>query len=248
MIADSKKWKRALRYATFRSMDLLVRNRLENRQVQDAETVVWVPAREIRHRIIGYPLRMRRPLGQHESIIGATRAGFWDRSVDSIESGIWYRGLVQRFVEGREWEETCYFQDVKRSFDRGRKRRLDTSAVGFLNRKMKAWDRIYASMRDHGYKTHAELSQTIKHASRGSNTIPGEVEIAVGHDGRLIMYEGRHRLAMAKILNLDRIPVVVRVWHDKFVARFDKVCPESRTAYNLMKFREDGGRDIRDEQ
>jgi hypothetical protein len=51
----------------------------------------------------------------------------------------------------------------------------------------------------------------------------GEVEVALGRDGRLIkMNSGNHRFACSRILSLKRIPVNVCMIHDDYYSEFEK--------------------------
>ena len=235
-------WKKALKFSLLASLDFVAGARLQNKVVQHGTEVLWIPTAEIRQRIIGYTLRSLHFRGKSERVIGGVLDGFWDRSVDSVESGIAHRGLIERFVEGKSWEETSYFKAVQRKFASGKRHRLDTSAAGFLERKMAAWDRLFESMRDDGYKTHAELLAAEAQGDWVPVMIPKEIEIAIGRDGAMILCDGKHRFAMATILKLEMIPVVVNVWHRHYVDRFIAECGEPVTAENLMAFRAMGRR------
>ncbi|WP_207586229.1 hypothetical protein [Halomontanus rarus] len=50
-----------------------------------------------------------------------------------------------------------------------------------------------------------------------------EISVAVGRDGRFILESGRHRLAIARLLGLEEIPVHVLRRHERWQARRDRV-------------------------
>ncbi|WP_276255302.1 hypothetical protein [Halomontanus rarus] len=50
-----------------------------------------------------------------------------------------------------------------------------------------------------------------------------EIRVAVGRDGRFILESGRHRLAVARLLGLEEIPVHVLRRHERWQARRDRV-------------------------
>lgn len=50
-----------------------------------------------------------------------------------------------------------------------------------------------------------------------------EIRVAVGRDGRFILESGRHRLAIARLLGLEEIPVHVLRRHERWQARRDRV-------------------------
>lgn len=47
--------------------------------------------------------------------------------------------------------------------------------------------------------------------------ISHEIAVDVGRDGQLLFVDGRHRLAIAKILGLDTVPIVFLVRHSSWM-------------------------------
>jgi 2-polyprenyl-3-methyl-5-hydroxy-6-metoxy-1,4-benzoquinol methylase len=61
-------------------------------------------------------------------------------------------------------------------------------------------EKLYYSIMENGYKTQREL---------GSKNVFDEIRIQIGRKGELLFEEGFHRLVVAQMLNLEKIPVVV---------------------------------------
>lgn len=69
--------------------------------------------------------------------------------------------------------------------------------------------------------------------------------VDVGRDGTLLFVNGRHRLAIAKLLDVDAIPVGVLVRHADWIAHRDAVAdgermPDDPTHPDLVDIEVDG--------
>lgn len=107
-----------------------------------------------------------------------------------------YRAIVARYVDGKEWLETDLFQDAyRRRLERdgriGRARTLEALATRYSARL----DRLYVALKRDGFRTES--------ASGKKLTLPA---FLIGRGGDVFIgNQGNHRLAMAKVLELDRI-------------------------------------------
>ncbi len=99
----------------------------------------------------------------------------------------------ERFVEGKTWEETEYGQHML-VLD-------DLYGHDFFDRRTERAEGLYESMATEGYKPEPREDR--------------KVAVNVGRDGEVIFNneDGHHRLAVAKLLGVDRIPVTVVVRH-----------------------------------
>lgn len=110
------------------------------------------------------------------------------------------KAIEQRFVEGLEWEETALAE------------KYDGTE---LEERAEAIEALYRHIREDGYKSQRQLlAETPDVAWEGLNDamhpLANEVAVDVGSDGELLWNMcGQHRLAIAKVLELDRIPVQV---------------------------------------
>ncbi len=69
------------------------------------------------------------------------------------------------------------------------------------------WDALYQDIKNNGYKSQKELGK------KGTK----EVEVLIGRNGDIIFRDGNHRLSIAKILGIQKIPVIVNVWHEGYI-------------------------------
>jgi hypothetical protein len=129
---------------------------------------------------------------------GRVVPGEWDRYTKPHRFDRVYVGVRERFVEGREWEDTEYGQHML-VLD-------DLYGHDFFTRRTERAEALYESMASGGYRPEPNENR--------------KVAVNVGRDGEVIFNneDGHHRLALAKTLGIDRIPVTVVVRHAEWQA------------------------------
>lgn len=156
--------------------------------------------------------------------IGEIRDGDWDRVPKGeyswlgtpIDDHNLYIAMVSRFIDGRPWTETGYvnqqLEKVEREesawFGKCHSREEVFERCDFL-------DRLYADITHSGFDedTYTSVSDWFKFDPYHSITIN------IGRDGELLFAgDGRHRLFISKIADIDEIPVRVLVVHDTHIA------------------------------
>ncbi|MCU4739792.1 hypothetical protein [Natronoglomus mannanivorans] len=136
---------------------------------------------------------------------GTVKPGPWDTTVGDFEKKTKFQSLRRRFVDGVEWEETEIFDHLQTLIE------MDGAvdgcrSVNELKSRYEHIDELYHEINSNGYKTGDELS-----SKRGDFA---DICVAIGRDGSLIQHgDGIHRLSIAKILDLSKIPVKVSVRH-----------------------------------
>lgn len=90
-------------------------------------------------------------------------------------------------------------------------------------------DHLYSLIKSEGFKSQQELyeegleSRIFLHKAIGID----EVTVSIGRDGKLIHEDGWHRLAISKALNLNEIPVRIKVRHKKWQKKRKKSLEKS---------------------
>ena len=108
--------------------------------------------------------------------------------------------IEQRFVEGVEWSET----DLSSKYDKSK-----------FEKRTSEIEQLYKHIRDDGYKSQYQLLEEDSDVAwSGLNDamhpLANEIAVDIGRNGELLWNMcGQHRLAIAKILEIDRIPVQV---------------------------------------
>ena len=136
---------------------------------------------------------------------GKVIGGDWDRRRRSFAESDFYRAMVDRFTRSRAWEETDYYQRLLRHVAEGANKRGMTSRSD-VDARCATLDRLYKTIRDCGYEAVVDREGAPKFPHNED-----EVTVRVSREGDLLFQNGRHRLSIAKILGIHRIPVKVSV-------------------------------------
>jgi len=140
-----------------------------------------------------------------------------------------YRSFRARFEAGVSWSETDLNAQCLYMIDDGGAPWGCTTPAD-LDRRCQGIDRLYERVDAEGYRTQTEILESgadepFDHArpNRYTRTVDGEIALAVGRDGELLFYDGRNRLAVAKLLDLETVPVVILARHSQWQAVRDRV-------------------------
>ena len=174
---------------------------------------VWVPPGSIEEAIRAGAAKRYRYTLKHFRKVGHISAGDWDKKTELLEENPVALGFRERYQQGREWPETTYYKHLKNAFASSGVIRGKTNWDDFAQ-KFHQWDDLFFDIKRKNYMP--------------ARQVEDEVEVAVGRNGQIIMVDGRHRVMIAKILNLETIPVVVNIWHALFIAM---VCNKKRTPF-----------------
>ncbi len=148
---------------------------------------------------------------------GKTCAGDWDKSTCRFDELEVYKALEEHILRDVKWEQTNFYQTIAASINQGEVFwGCDTEAE--FRERCEYLDRLVSSVRKQGYKLNSEVviegddpQALAKHKEIGS-----EVLVNIGRDGDYLFQDGRHRLAIAKILGIEIIPVKVLIRHKKW--------------------------------
>ena len=129
-------------------------------------------------------------------------------NIIKFEEKIIYQSFYHHFIGGKKWEETDFYKRVINEIKNG-KYKWGCSSVSEYNRRCKELDKLYYDIKSNGIKIQKTLSGAALLKENRIKEIKDEIGILIGPKGELIHCNGQHRLAMAKILNLDRVPVQI---------------------------------------
>jgi 2-polyprenyl-3-methyl-5-hydroxy-6-metoxy-1,4-benzoquinol methylase len=123
------------------------------------------------------------------------------------------RAVEECLLQGKPWEETAHFKSVAKQIEKGAKR-FGCTTVEQLSQRGEQVLQLAEEIRTNGYRTRVELRQ---------GKLFDEVRVAIDRDGRFMFLDGRHRLAIARVLGLPEIPVYVSVRHRSWEDFRDKI-------------------------
>jgi len=167
---------------------------------RDPYRIVWVAPSAVRA-----TTAQRIDERERGRIIG----GDWDVDALAVRDLTLWRGLEQRLLEGRPWAETDLApgRHVPEAPNVGR-RSLELDPAAQLERCL-GLDALALALRRDGWLSHHDVGATFRR----------EMAVAVGRDGRLIRNSGGlHRLVIAQLIGLERIPCRILVEHAELAA------------------------------
>lgn len=170
-------------------------------------------------------------------IAGTVLTGDWDRDLKLFENCVVYRSFVSHFVENTPWPETELYQQAVERITEGEALWGCESESEFGERCEKL-DHLFYDMKTNGYRSQRELrhqSDSFENVRDNpvNRTIENEILVHIGRDGKVIFFDGRNRLSISKILDLDSISVVVLVRHRRWQCLRNQVARGEMTESDL---------------
>ena len=142
-----------------------------------------------------------------ESLRGRSLGGDWDLAAIPLQTLTLWRGLEQRIVEGRDWDDTVLAPGSPIIGEGGAPNtgtRLSADDPAARAARLGRIDELIVSLRRDGWLAHHDVGAPFAR----------EMSVAVGRTGQLVRNSGGlHRLIIAQLLGLDRIPCRVLVEH-----------------------------------
>ena len=136
------------------------------------------------------PARIRFKISPHDDL-RCEAGGDWDiERRQALTDAPKHRSLIQRYVEGRRWEDTDLFRNqYRRRFEAGEMVRGEPTMEALLAQYYGRVDGMFADLKRNGF--------------RDGHPLP---KLLIGRNGEVFIgNQGNHRLAMAKVLGLSRI-------------------------------------------
>lgn len=117
-----------------------------------------------------------------------------------------FNALTDRFIEGRAWSETKWCQWLFDQINSEPVYRYENKSV--IKIRLQLIDDMYFDMKSNGYKP----KQSNKFYER-----PKEYDypiVNIGNNGKIAIEDGRHRICVAKVAGIKKIPVRIGVVND----------------------------------
>lgn len=196
-----------------------LRRRLRPRRYTDADPFALLqvtPGRIKRSLLESAPARP-----QWGQVVG----GDWERAWEPFDDRRVPRGLEQRFSEGIPWGETALYDAFVDQLERFGNAWEYTSIEDF-DQRCGEIERLYESIVRDGYREQAELRE--HGATIGVRA--DEINVDIGRDGTIYWRTyGQHRLAIAKLLGIESVPVIVQRRHQEWQRVRDQVREQGRS-------------------
>lgn len=171
------------------------------------EKIYWVNPRKIYYSLE----RNEFPISEYKykgKISNRYRCSGFTGNIIKFEEKVIYQSFYDHFIEGKEWKETDFYKKVVSEIKSG-EYRWGCSSVSEYNRRCKDLDKLFYDIKKNGIRIQKTLGKTALLKKSRIQGIKDEIGILIGPEGELIHCNGQHRLTIAKILNLDSVPVQV---------------------------------------
>lgn len=185
----------------------------------DPFKIIWVDPNQIEYDISHTDLPRR---------FGRVCGGNWDIIEQKFSAQTIYQSLKRHFLQDIPWEETQYYKKKYNKLKRGEPTK-GCSSVKDLQTYFSNIDELYENIINEGYQTQQMLqSKKLEETTRKNLDAPtasmNEIGISIGRNGTLFHhYRGVHRLTIAKIAEIDRVPVQVLVRHKQWQSVRNKI-------------------------
>jgi len=193
---------------------ILTFNWLKTQRKYKSETnpfrIIWVNPGEVYEKKIHYP-RQRLPV----CVVGKSD---FDQHNEKIVAG--QEQLKQKVVDGLDWEKTDMHEKQLENFLK--KGRTKEQLFEYYDNQVE----LYNSIKQRGFKPPLGIEEG--KSGIELNWKPKSISVNIGRDGSFYLYTGSHRLRIAKILKLDKIPVKVTARHESW----QKIREEVVSEYN----------------
>jgi len=147
-----------------------------------------------------------------------------------FEQGMVFDPFQAVFANGQPWEATRWFKYNQSLIRKGRVLWDCRSGEELLRRLNEEVRALYASMARHGFLRQEQIAARARREPEAFGRFVGdnyhssvspthEIKLGVSENGKLLFLDGRPRLAIAKLLGIQRIPVRVVFVHPAFVRR-----------------------------
>jgi len=184
---------------------LLFLKKLRSRKLSNSEFIEII---EIDPEEIEYISPLREELKWFST--GKIKSGGWDKNLDQYEDLPFHKALKKR-MNGVSWSD---IDEVQKAREGGIKW---PRKAGRVDKDISKTEDLIESIEKKGYLTQEELHETSYEEAekKFELNVLNEVCVDLDRNGEPLFVDGRHRLSLAKILDVEKIPVRVVMRHKK---------------------------------
>ncbi|WP_165875290.1 hypothetical protein [Natrarchaeobius chitinivorans] len=196
------------------------KNHLQNRIRYDAPpdpyNTIQIRPSNIDYRV-GYTHRMRTVQRVRYKGIAQTKSGNWDKNRVAVNDSFIIKGIQERFGEGKNWENTKYYNYVREKFAKDNTKYTEIGfncLDGYLQENFNSVEELFNKIKYGGYKSNHD-GQHVRPGSTQPIRDKLEVLVTIDRNGEINFFEGNHRFGIARVLDIE-IPVHVVCRHNQW--------------------------------
>ncbi|MDM8554711.1 hypothetical protein QUF75_08290 [Desulfococcaceae bacterium HSG7] len=191
-------------------------NRFKIKKLYDPLKIYWIDPVKIQTSLSHPNLDRTNP--KHKQKVspmferGMIMGGDWDINAIPFQKMDVWQAFEEYFIQGVPWNKTAFYQRVLKTINNGIPLWYCRTEGDFTDR-LENIERLYNRIKKNGYRMQSEINNS----NIDPLCIEDEINIHIGRNGEYIFGDGRHRLCIAKLLKLDKIPVKIARRHEKWV-------------------------------
>lgn len=159
------------------------------------------------------------------------RGGSWDTELEPITDDEVYSAFVKRFKDRKEWNETGYIDYLTKGISEH-----SSTDEYKLEQRCEAMDELYQSIKSEGYKSQHQLIYEKNDGLLSNFSLPpayGEIAVSITRDGDFVWQAGMHRLVIAQLLEVEKVPIRIHARHKQWQAYRDHLYQTQETLMDI---------------
>lgn len=142
--------------------------------------------------------------------LGTVLGGDWDDPNLKFETLLEYKAIKKHIDGKQDWKDSKFAKRGEDFIKSGGTSKGFEDPREFLIKREKQVERLIESIKENGVQSSAD--------HMFNKRADDQISVNVSRNGELLFNNrGTHRLSIAKILNLDTIPIVVVIWHKEWI-------------------------------
>jgi len=177
---------------------------------------------EIKPSIIKERMKKSASFKKTNYFLPSVKEGNWHNQTLPFEEHYNFKGLKQHFKEDLPFKDTIlYKKTVKGVKNQSEIYDYHCDSEKELIKRLNNIDKLYSQIKEQGYLKQSEIKKKNIKVNK-SITIDdklvelNEITVNIGPKGEFIFEDGQHRLGIAKLLELEKVPVRILVRHQEW--------------------------------
>ncbi len=177
---------------------------------------------------------IHQPYQTRKRLFGSVLAGDWDRrqlatqnddyrdlfETTTFDESVFHRSMKDHFLDGISWRDTPFVRAAIEAAEADSPIWHGCTSREDVLERCAAVDELYETIFTEGYERQVDQAKGrpgFDEPFGFPGRICDEVIVDIGRDGELLLADGRHRLSIAKLLDLESIPVAFVVRHEEWM-------------------------------
>jgi len=189
--------------------------------------IYWIKSSQINH------------ISQNiECEIPSIQSGDWDLNKEPINDNVVYESFISHFEKDIKWENTEYYKKIESKVKQDSHTWKGCNNINEVKNRLVAYDELYKVVKTEGFKSQFELREKnlLNDELMKLRYHPPELEdiaMNLSRSGEYMLSNGLHRVSVAKIIGIDKIPIRVRHRHKFWQQTRDKVYTGQKVPYSI---------------